>query len=315
MFLVLFVVILLIIILVIILWTYCKVSCGICKYSNILVGQVVIVTGANSGIGFETAKDLAQRGARVILACRNLERATNAKQRIITSSRNKEVHIIQLDLESLTSIRKFVDNIYATEKRLDILVNNAGIYSTENKRTVDGLLLGMQVNYFGPFLLTSLLLPLLKKSAPSRIINVSSFLYGLGRIDFGNMNMERCFTKHQVYRNAKLCTMLMTIELNRRLKGTGVTANCLHPGVVNTEMVNNLNNILIRTFLRGLKSFFKSSWEGAQTTIYLAVSPEVEKVSGRYFKDCHLAQLSSKALNLDVARKLWDETEKITKFK
>ncbi|XP_045765316.1 retinol dehydrogenase 11-like [Maniola jurtina] len=313
MLLVAFIVILIIIKFVIIIWTYCKVSSGKCKFSGHLVGKVVIVTGANSGIGFETAKDLAQRGARVVLACRSLQRGACAKQIIETSSGNKDVRVLQLDLESFTSIRKFVDSIYETEKRLDVLINNAGMYVTDNKKTDDGVLRGMQINYFGPFLLTSLLLPLLQKSAPSRIVNVSSFLHTLGRIDFDNLNMESC--KHQVYRNAKLCTVLITTELGRRLKGTGVTANCLHPGIVNTEMISNLNNILILAVLRLFQSFFKNSWEGAQTSIYLAVSPDVEKVSGKYFKDCHLAELTPKAQNIDVARKLWEVSEKIVKLK
>ncbi|XP_034830225.1 retinol dehydrogenase 14-like [Maniola hyperantus] len=313
MLLVAFIVILLIIKFLIIIWTYRKVSSGMCKFSGHLVGKVVIVTGANSGIGFETAKDLAQRGARVILACRSLERGACAKQKIIASSGNKDVRILQLDLESFTSIRKFVDSIYETEKRLDVLINNAGMYVTDNKMTDDGVLRGMQINYFGPFLLTSLLLPLLEKSAPSRIVNVSSFLYALGRIDFDKLNVESC--KHKVYRNAKLCTMLITTELERRLKGTGVTANCLHPGVVSTNMISNLNNIVILTVLKLLQSFFKNSWEGAQTSIYLAVSPEVEKVSGKYFKDCQLAELTPKAQNIDVAHKLWDVSEKIVKLK
>ncbi|XP_023933837.2 retinol dehydrogenase 11-like [Bicyclus anynana] len=292
-----------------------KVSSGICKFSHHLAGKTVIVTGANSGIGFETANNLAQRGARVILACRNLERAECARKKIIDSSGNQDVLILQLDLESFKSIRNFVDNIYKTEKHLDILINNGGNYCTENKKTEDGLLKGMQINYFGPFLLTSLLLPLLKKSAPSRIINVSSFLYVRGRIDFENLNMEKCFIKYRVYENAKLCTMLITTELDRRLQGTGVTVNCLHPGVVNTNIMEAIENFFVRAILKTLKSFYKNSWEGAQTTIFLAVSPEVENISGKYFKDCHIAELAQKAQNLDVARKLWDTSEKLVGLK
>lgn len=302
---------LIIIVKLIIVWCYFKFSRRTCKFKEKLVGKVVIVTGSNSGIGFETAKDLAQRGARVILACRNIERAVYAKEKIIASSGNADIHVHHLDLESFTSIRNFADNIYESQKRLDILINNAGNYWTENKKTDDGLLVGMQVNYFGPFLLTSLLLPLLKKSAPSRIINVSSFLYSLGRIDFEDLNMEKRYDKHQVYWNAKLCTMLTTTELDRKLKGTGVTVNCLHPGVVNTEIIGKVTNVFIRTILKGLRPFFKDPWEGAQTSIYLAVSPEIEKVSGKYFKDCRLAELSPKAQDVDVARKLWDISEKI----
>lgn len=237
--------ILVIIITFISVWTYFKLICGLCKFSGHLVGKVVIVTGANSGIGFETAKDLAQRGACVILGCRNIEKGETAKEKIITCSGNKNIHLLKLDLESLTSVRAFVANVSQLTDRLDILINNAGQYGTEKKMTDDGLLLGMQINYFGPFLLTCLLLPLLVKSAPSRIINVSSMLYKYGVVNLDDLNMKnernRLLFKHKVYFNAKLCTMLMTTDLERRLKNTGVTANALHPGAVNTQISNQVN--------------------------------------------------------------------------
>lgn len=297
-------------------WIYCKITCGICEYSGHLIGKTVIVTGANSGIGYETAKDLAQRGAKVILACRNLARGASARDKIIASSNNNNVHLLHLDLASLASVRRFVDSIVQNEERLDILINNAGQYYTENKKTEDGLVLGMQVNYFSSFLLTSLLLPLLKASAPSRIINVSSIVHFYGRTDLNNLNTEYSgiFNSHIVYATAKLCLLQMTMELNRRYKFTGLTAYALHPGVVNTEMVQHLNSWFIRNVLKIFQTFHKTPWEGAQTTIYLAVSPEINK-SGFFFKDCREARSSRAVQDLESATKLWELSERYVNLK
>ncbi|XP_050343814.1 retinol dehydrogenase 11-like [Nymphalis io] len=279
------------------------------------IGKVVIVTGANSGIGFEAAKDLAQRGAFVIAACRNVDKGSNVVKKIINLSNNKDVYFIQLDLASFASIKKFVDKIFKSVSRVDILINNAGVYTTSNNKTEDGFSIGMQVNYLGPFLLTSLLLPILRKSTPSRIVNVSSMLYQFGRINFKDIESNRSLNAFATYCNAKLCTILMTVELHRRLQGTGVTVNCLHPGMVNTEMIDSVNIIFIKEILKIFKIFFKTSWEGAQTTIYLSVSPDVENVSGCYFKDCRIANVKPKAQELVVAQKLWDISEKNVKLK
>ncbi|CAH2100988.1 unnamed protein product [Euphydryas editha] len=309
------VVLLLVSLLVLILWTYCQLNKGICKFSGHLVGKVVIITGANTGIGFETAKDLAQRGALVIAACRNVEKGKSAVNQIIKLSRNSDVHFMQLDLASFASIKKFVEGVMGMVSRVDILINNAGIYTSTNDKTEDGFLIGMQVNYLGPFLLTSLLLPLLRASAPSRIVNVSSMLYRFGDINFDNFeNMSR-FNSFTVYSTAKLFTMLMTIELDRQLQGSRVTVNCLHPGIVSTNIINNINIKIIKIVLKFFKSFYKNSWEGAQTTIYLSVSPDVEYKSGCYFKDCRVANVTPKAQNLVAARNLWDISEKLVKIK
>ncbi|CAH2105545.1 unnamed protein product [Euphydryas editha] len=208
---------------VLMLWTYCQLYNGICKFSGHLVGKVVIVTGANTGIGFETAKDLAQRGALVIAACRNVEKGKSAVNQIMKLSRNNDIHFIQLDLATFASIKKFVEEVMGMVSRVDILINNAGVYTTTNDKTEDGFLIGMQVNYLGPFLLTSLLLPILRESTPSRIINVSSMLYRFGRINFDNFENMRSFNTFTVYSSAKLFTTLMTIELDRQLQGSAQT--------------------------------------------------------------------------------------------
>lgn len=293
---------------------YCKLTSGICKCSKHLVGKVVIVTGGNKGVGYETAKNLAERGARVILACRNEGLGTSARDQIIKSTGNADVHYRHLDLSSLASVRAFADDIIKTEKQLDILVNNAGVYEVDNLKTEDGLSLAVQTNHFGPFLLTCLLLPLLKTSAPSRIVNVSSGAYKRGKVEFDNLNAEKetkeTYSIGKVYSNTKLFNVLMTVELARRLEGTGVTANSLHPGVVKTEILQ-LKSGWVRMLLPIAKYFFKDTWEGAQTSIYLAVSPEVDGVSGKYYADCRENSLSTLAQDKDLARKFWDVSEKL----
>ncbi|KAJ8733302.1 hypothetical protein PYW08_001600 [Mythimna loreyi] len=298
---------------------YCKLKTGICKCSNHLVGKVTIVTGGNKGIGYETAKNLAERGARVILACRNEGLGIAARDQIIKATGNTDVHYRQLDLSSLASVRAFADGVIKTEKRLDILINNAGVFEVDNVKTEDGLSLGAQTNHFGPFLLTNLLMPLLKTSAPSRIVTVSSEAHKNGKVEFDNLNSEKetkeTYSFLNLYANTKLYNILMTVELTRRLEGTGVTANCLHPGLVETEILQ-LKSFWVRMLLPLAMNFSKNSWEGAQTSIYLAVSREVNGVSGKYFADCKETKvLTPLAEDKNLARKLWEVSEKLVGLK
>ncbi|XP_072939567.1 retinol dehydrogenase 11-like [Epargyreus clarus] len=300
-------------------WVFCKLTSGICKCSRHLVGKVAIVTGGNTGIGFETAKDLAERGARVILACRNEDRGTTAQNKIRNATGNNDVHFMKLDLASLSSVRAFVENITRTENRLDILINNAGINGSDIVKTGDGLVEGMQINHFGPFLLTYLLLPLLKNSAPSRIINVSSEAHYRAKLDIEDLNMdkkvEKTKSKYEMYSNSKLCNILMTTELSRKLEGTEVTCNALHPGVVNTDILEQIDVPIFKYVLPLVRSFFKTPWEGAQTSIYLAVSPDVKDVSGAYFRDCHIGSCSKEARDSELARKLWEKSVELVGLK
>lgn len=310
---------LLVLIVLISIKAYLIIFQGINKCSKHLVGKVVIVTGGNAGIGFETAKDLADRGARVIIACRNEGRGIKARDEIIAATENKDVHYRNLDLASLTSVRKFSDEINSTEKRIDILINNAGVIEANNLKTEDGLQLGMQINHFGPFLLTNLLLPKLRASAPSRIINVSSMAYRMGVVDFQNLNLEKetdaTFSFMKLYANTKLCNIYMTVELDRTLKGTGVTVNCLHPGTVHTSIVDNLGKPWIRYLLTFVFRFMiKTAWEGAQTSIYLAVSPEVKDLSGLYFNECKEEKLTKVARDIEIAKKLWEVSARLVKL-
>lgn len=295
---------------------YQKLTCGICRSSAHMVGKTVIVTGGNSGIGFETAKNLADRGARVIIACRSTARGAKAAEEIFKSTGNRNVVSRHLDLSTFRSIREFCDGVYKTESRLDVLINNAGAGGLGNRKTEDGNHLGMQVNYFGPFLLTNMLLPLLKSSAPSRIVNVSSGIHKYGELDFENLNMEKYWSDYLVYANSKLCLNLMTLELSRRLEGSGVTVNALHPGVAATNIFRNIKNDFVRNVVGiSLNFIYQSVWEASQTSIYLAVSPEVQDVSGRYFSDCREKKPSKISQDSDIAKRLWQESERIVKYK
>lgn len=303
------------VVLVLCVKVYQKLTTGICRTSAHMVGKVVIVTGGNSGIGLETAKDLASRGARVIIACRNVKRAEVAREEIVKFSGNNDVHCRQLDLSSLRSVREFCNEIMKTEKRLDVLINNAGAGGLGNYKTEDGLHIGMQVNYFAPFLLTCLLLPFLKSSAPSRIINISSMIHKYGLLDFENLNMEKYWSDYLVYANSKLFLNLMTLELSERIKGTNVTVNALHPGVAATNIFRNIPSSLIRNIVKKSVGFlFQNAWEAAQTSIYLAVSPDVSHVSGCYFSDCREKKPSKTAQDLEVAKRLFAESERLVKF-
>lgn len=291
---------------------YEKLTLGICRSAAHMVGKVVIITGGNSGIGLETAKNLADRGAKVIIACRSVSRGEAAKQEIIKATGNSNVRCEMLDLASLQSVREFCATIMKNEDRLDVLINNAAAGGLGNKKTKDGLHIGMQVNYFGPFLLTYLLLPLLKSSAPSRIVNVSSALHHYGAMDFDNLNMEKYWSDYLVYANSKLYLNLMSLELSRRLDNNEVTVNALHPGVAATNIFRRIKNSFIRnTVLRCIRFLYQDSWEASQTSVYLAVSPEVAGVSGRYFTNCRVKKPSKLSQDPDLAETLWIESEKL----
>ncbi|KAL1137951.1 hypothetical protein AAG570_009646, partial [Ranatra chinensis] len=238
-----------------------------------------------AGIGRETAFDIAKRGARVILACRNLESANQVKEEIVRETKNENIVVLKLDLSSLKSVREFAAAVNKSESRLDVLIHNAGVANTRKETTEDGLEMTMATNHYGPFLLTHLLIDLLKRSAPSRIVVVSSLVYKLGKVNINNPNPVNTFPPY-LYFVSKYANILFTRELSRRLEGTGVTANSLHPGLVDTGIWRSAPFPLILPLKLALKSFSKNPKEGAQTTIYLAVSEEVEGVTGKYFEDC-----------------------------
>ena len=245
---------------------YMKLTKGICKSNVRLDGKTVLITGANSGIGLETARDFAQRGARVILAVRNMEKGIDAAKDIMRTTRTNNLVVRKLDLACLEEIRKFAQQINDGEKRLDILVLNAGIAGINRKYlTEENLELHMVSNHFGHFLLTNLLLPLLCESSiikdrpstdPVRIVVVSSVMHWYGKIEFDNLNSEKHFNPARIYNDTKLANLLFTFEMSRKLKKEGfnnVIVNAVHPGPVQTNLFHNLNYLgLIIKFLVGL---------------------------------------------------------------
>ncbi|XP_066944069.1 retinol dehydrogenase 11-like isoform X1 [Macrobrachium rosenbergii] len=287
---------------------------GICPSKRLLYGKTAIVTGSSAGIGKETARDLARRGARVILACRNVAKAQRIADDIIGTTGNGQVYVKQLDTSDLSSVRRFAKDIIDNEKELHILVNNAGISAPKDKQlTSDGLELTMATNHFGHFLLTNMLLNLLKKSAPSRVVNVSSIAHSFCKhLVADDLNYENTpYPGHTVsYGQSKLANVLFTVELAERMKDTGVTTNCLHPGFVSTEIFYK-EGVNIITYSVGLlfKLIGKDETLGAQTSIHLAVSEEVEKISGEYFADCKISPRSDLAKDRGLAKKLWEVSE------
>lgn len=300
---------------VLVLKLYMKLSCGVCKSKASMEGKVIVVTGANAGIGFETAKDLARRKGRVILACRDIKRGTQAAESISSLTGNRNVVFRQLDLSSLDSVRKFASMVNATEERLDVLIHNAGMTTDASGlfMTQDNLELQFATNHFGPFLLTHLLMDLLKKSAPSRIVVVSSVMHHFATLDFGNLNSEKHVRNpFWVYCSTKLANVLFVRELAKRLKGTGVTANALHPGGVKTGIARNGQWYIKYVIVPVIYFFLKDCESGAQTSIYLAVSEDVQGTSGEYFVDCESVWTSRSARDEEKARKLWQISEKLT---
>lgn len=291
------------------IFAYNRLTLGRCKSKNRMDGKTVVITGANTGIGYETAKELASRGARVILGCRNAQKAEAAVDRLVADTRNSNVSWKLLDTSSMESVRTFAAEVLKATDRVDVLINNAGT-SGPNERCVteDGFEVTFATNYLGHFLLTNLLLPTLKHSAPSRIISVSSVAYAFGNMDFADLqSTSGKFSAGKAYSNSKLATVLFTKELARRLDGTGVTANVLHPGVVNTPLSRSLMKVGEPVF--GILSTVfgvKSLVEGAQTSIHLAVADEVSDVSGAYFKDCKRKTPSGRGTDLVAASKLWE---------
>lgn len=295
---------------------------GVCTSTARMSGRVVIITGANSGIGKATAVDLTRRGARVIMACRDLKRGEAALNSIIKETGSSNVILKHLDLASMKSIRAFAKEINTNEPDLHVLINNAGVIGTPKRQeTEDGLELTMAVNHFGHFLLTNLLLDLLKKSAPSRIVVVSSiahhnFVETLSPFRFDNMHSETFYRNMEAYGQSKLANILFTRELARRINGSGVTANSLHPGISYTGLFSPSRQQgmpeKLGNFIMGASSiFFKTAEQGAQTSIHLAVSEEVEGTSGRYFIDCKEREPAKTGQDDVAAKKLWNISAEI----
>uniref|UniRef100_A0A3P8SQJ2 Retinol dehydrogenase 12, like n=1 Tax=Amphiprion percula TaxID=161767 RepID=A0A3P8SQJ2_AMPPE len=270
-----------------------------------LNGKTVLITGANTGIGKETAKDLAKRGAKIIIACRDMEKAQEALTEIIETSGNDNVKCMKLDLSDTKSIREFAEAFNRDEPKLNILINNAGVMVCPYGKTADGFETQIGVNHFGHFLLTHMLLDLIKRSAPARIITVSSMAHSWGSINLEDINSEKSYDKSKAYSQSKLANVLFSRSLAKRLEGTDVTTYSLHPGVVQTDLWRHLTGPQ-QFIMKIAKPFTKNSVQGAQTTIYCAVEPSLANETGHYYSDCTRTSCSSAGKDDDVAQKLWE---------
>src|SRR5436309_5992481 len=280
--------------------------------NNSMQGKICMVTGANSGIGKATALALAQMGATVVMVCRDRARGEEAKSEITTKSRNNAVDLLQADLSSQQSIRQLVEHFQHHYTHLHVLINNAGAaFPGRRRETVDGLEMTFAVNYLAPFLLTNLLLDGLKASAPARIVNVSSDAQASGYIQMDDLQAEKRYRPMRTYPQAKLAVVLFTYELARRLQGTGVTANCLHPGFVATNFGQIGTAPVIRTAVKFISRFGMSPEEGAKTSIYLASSPDVEGVTGKYFVKSIPKRSASISYDESLQRQLWEQSAKL----
>ncbi|KAG0182840.1 hypothetical protein DFQ29_001780 [Apophysomyces sp. BC1021] len=274
-------------------------------------GKVVIVTGANDGIGKETAIDLAKRNATVVLACRDSVKSREALVEIRNRSNSDKVILETIDLSDLSSVRHFAKRFIASQRPLHVLINNASLMAPDRQTTKDGFELQFGTNYLGPFLLTELLLPTLKASSPGRIINVTSFAVHSAIINFDDIQSEKNYNMLDAYGQTKLANVLHANYLNRMLAGTGVTAYSCNPGSVVTTMLKDLvSNIMRFKFFcmlaRPLMHFvLKSPKEGAQTTLYLATSDEVEGKGGGYWSDCKLKTTKESVHDVELQDRLY----------
>lgn len=273
-------------------------------------GKTVLVTGASNGIGKATARGLAEMRAHVVLLCRSKKKGEDTVAEIQRDASGAEVDLVVADFSSLDAVRRAADEVLGRFPALHVLVNNAAIIPGRRTVSRDGFEMQFAVNHLAPFLLTNLLLPRLTQCAPARIVNVSSDMHQGASIDFDDLQSERSYSSMRVYGKTKLANVMFTYELARRLDGTGVTANCLHPGVVATGIARNLVFPLNKlAAVAGL--FWLSPRDGARTSIYLAASPDVSGVTGKYFEKC--AERRSSTLSHDVAsaRRLWEISEKL----
>src|SRR6266702_1388141 len=273
-------------------------------------GKICMVTGANSGIGKATALGLAQMGATVVMVCRDRARGEEARSEITTKSKNNAVDLLLADLSSQQSIRQLVGNFQHHYTHLHVLINNAGAtFPGRRRETVDGLEMTFAVNYLAPFLLTHLLLDVLKASAPARIVNVSSATQASGYIQMDDLQAEKHY--RSAYGQSKLAEVMFTYELARRLQGTGVTANCLHPGFVATNFGQSSTAPVIHTAVKFISRFGISPEEGAKTSIYLASSPDVEGVTGKYFVKSIPKRSAAISYDESLQRQLWEQSAKL----
>ncbi len=279
--------------------------------SGAMSARTCMITGASSGIGRATALALARQEATLILVCRDRGRGEATIAEIRQQTGNRDVTLMLADLSSQQSIRQLAQDFPATDRPLHVLVNNAGIVNLQRKLTVDGLEEVFAVNHLAYFLLTHLLLDRLRASAPARIVNVASTAHRFGGIDFDNLQGERRYRTMNIYGQSKLENIMFTYELARRLAGSGVTVNCLHPGGVATGLGSN-NGAWAQRIVKVIGNFMRTPASGAATSIYLASSPQVEGVSGKYFVNSKPRRSSRISYDEAAQRRLWQLSEQLT---
>jgi NAD(P)-dependent dehydrogenase (short-subunit alcohol dehydrogenase family) len=277
-----------------------------------LRGKTALITGATNGIGRASAHALARMGAKLFLVARDSRRAEETCAEIRRETPGAELHVLLADLGSQADVRRAAAEFLATGESLQLLLNNAGVMQLARSETVDGIETTFAVNHLAYFLLTNLLLERIRASAPARIVNVASDAHRMGgALDFDDLGSARRYSAMAVYGRSKLANLLFTRELARRLAGSGVTVNALHPGVVRTGLGQN-NDAPILKFLTNLvRPFFRSPERGAETSIWACTAPELEGVSGRYFSDRREESPHRHAQDDDAARRLWDVSAKL----
>ena len=276
-------------------------------------GKTCLITGGSDGIGYAAARELAQLGATVLIVGRNAMKTATAVERIIEETGNGAVRYLLADLSSLGDVRRLAAQIKEGIPRLDVLVNNAGAIFLSRRRSVDGIEMTFALNHLGHYLLTTLLLDLLRDSAPARIVNVSSAAhFSAGNFRLEDLPRPGSNGGYRAYGRSKLCNILFTYELARRLEGSGVTVNSLHPGLVRTNIARN-NGLLGRVvnFFIGARGV--DAVKGAKTLNYLASSPEVDGITGKYFVDCRAVPSSALSYDDGLASDLWELSERLTK--
>ena len=277
-------------------------------------GKVVVVTGSNVGIGLETAVGVAALGATTVLACRNRAKAEAAAREVTQRTWNDDVHVVSLDLADLASVRKAAEEVLSRWDRVDVLVNNAGGTWSQRQLTVQGLEYTFGVNHLGPFYLTNLLLERLRAGAPSRVINVTSVGHHAAwhGMRFEDLQSEKGYEAMEAYCRSKLANILFTRELAKRLAGTGVTANAVHPGPVRSGfgMDGDLTGFM-GFGMRLVRPFEISPRRGAKTSLHLATSPDVATRTGMYWVRSKPGHMSRNARNDEAAQRLWDESERL----
>jgi NAD(P)-dependent dehydrogenase (short-subunit alcohol dehydrogenase family) len=280
-------------------------------FGIISMNKTCLITGANSGIGKVAATALAAQGATVIMVCRGRTRGEAARAEIRRVTNSDRVELLIADLSEQRQIRRLAAEVKERFSELHVLINNAGIWNDKREVTADGYETTWALNHLAYFLLTQELIDLLKASAPARIINVSSDYHKLGHIDFDDIQLNQGYSGGRAYGQSKLANVIFTYELARRLEGTGVTANCLHPGAVNTNFFNNVKGLFgLLTWIG--RPFLRTPAKGAETAVWLASSPEVEGVTGKYFFDSKERRSSPESYDPNVASSLWEVSERMT---